>query len=109
MPFVLGMKRHPKAGRKKGSLNKLPKEVTVFCREVVESPEFQQKWRNYFKHTPLNQMDSKILMIAFAYAYGKPRERIEHTGLDSGPLRFTLSLGAPLLVNGHSEHSNGSS
>lgn len=67
------------AGRKKGVPNKSTTEVGIFCRDVLETAEFQEKWRDYFRTTPLRLMEPKLLALAFAYAYGKPRERVEST------------------------------
>lgn len=68
------------AGRKKGTQNKSTQSVGQFCRDVLETTEFQEKWRDYFRTTPLRAMEPKLLALAFAYAYGKPRERVESTG-----------------------------
>ena len=82
------------AGRKKGVPNKSTTEVGVFCRDVLETAEFQEKWRDYFRTTPLRLMEPKLLGLAFAYGYGKPRERVESTGAGGGTLapRVTFYL-----------------
>ena len=76
-------KGRPKTGgRKRGSLNKSTQDVGQFCREVLETEEFQRKWHHYFTKFPLERMEPKLLTLAFHYAYGRPRERIELTGVD---------------------------
>ena len=82
--FQEGQPRPAKAEHRAGTPNKSTQDVGQFCREVLETAEFQEKWRDYFKTTPLRVMEPKLL--AFAYAYGKPRERVELTGAESGPL-----------------------
>jgi hypothetical protein len=84
--FEKGKPRPPTAGRRTGTPNKSTQEVGQFCREVIESPAFQKQWREYFTTRPLYRMEPKLLALAFAYAYGKPRERVELTGAESGPL-----------------------
>lgn len=81
------------AGRKKGTQNKSTQSVGQFCRDVLETTEFQEKWRDYFKTTPLRVIEPKLLTMAFAYAYGKPRERFESTGMEGGkPLEVEHKL-----------------
>lgn len=72
------------AGRKKGTQNKSTQSVGQFCRDVLETAAFQEKWRAYFETTPLRVMEPRLLALAFAYAYGKPRERLESTGAEGG-------------------------
>ena len=73
-------------GRKLGSPNKSTQEVGQFFREVLEREELQCKWRQYFTKTPLERMEPKLLTLAFHYAYGRPRERIELSEADSDSL-----------------------
>jgi hypothetical protein len=84
--FQKGEPRPATAGRRAGTLNKSTQEVGQFCREVIESPAFQRQWREYFTTRPLHRMEPKLLALAFAYAYGKPRERVELTGAENAPL-----------------------
>ena len=84
--FQKGQPRPAKAGRRTGTLNKSTQEVGQFCREVIESPAFQKQWREYFTTRPLHRMEPRLLALAFAYAYGKPRERVESTGAGGGQL-----------------------
>ena len=73
-------------GRKKGTPNKSTQSVGQLCRKILETHEFRQKWREYFVKTPMNRIEPKLLVLVFAYAYGKPREHIELTGTECGPL-----------------------
>lgn len=78
-------------------------EVGQFCREVLDTQEFRRKWRDYFAKTPLHRMEPKLLAMDFAYAYGKPRERVELTGAES------CSLPNVTIYMPHNErHSRGS-
>lgn len=74
-------KGHPRyGGRKKGAINKTAQEVGAFMRDTLENPRWQDKWRQYFFETPLQKIEAKLVMIAYAYAYGKPRETISVNG-----------------------------
>ena len=84
--FEKGQPRPPNAGRRKGTPNKSTQEVGQFCREVLETQEFQRKWRHYFINTPLHRMEPKLLTLAFHYGYGKPRERTELSVVDGDTL-----------------------
>jgi hypothetical protein len=84
--FQKGLPRPAKAGRRVGTPNKTTQKVGQFCREVLETPEFRQKWREYFLKTPLHRMEPKLLTLCFSYGYGKAREHIELTGAEGGPL-----------------------
>ena len=84
--FEKGQPRSPTAGRRLGTPNKSTQEVGQFCREVLETEEFQRKWRHYFTKTPLHLMEPKLLTLAFHYAYGRPRERVELSGVEGDTL-----------------------
>ena len=91
--FKLGQ---PKiAGREKDVPNKSTTEVGIFYRDVLETAELQEKWRDYFRTTPLRLMEPKLLALAFTYAYGKPRERVESTGAGGGTLEPRVTFYLP--------------
>lgn len=93
--FKKGEPRPANAGRRAGTPNKSTQDVGQFFREVLETAEFQEKWRNYFTTMPLRVMEPKLLALAFACAYGKPRERVELTGAESGPLESQVIFYMP--------------
>jgi hypothetical protein len=84
--FQKGQPRPETAGRRAGTPNRNTQEVGRFCREVLETREFQQEWYRYFIQTPLDQIEPKLLALAFAYAYGRPRERVEAIGTEDGSM-----------------------
>ena len=90
--FQKGQPRPDKAGRRAGTPNKSTQEIGQFCREILEMPAFQEKWRAYFLDTPLDQMEPRLLALAFAYGYGRPRERVEITGEQSNEPRVLFYL-----------------
>jgi len=77
--FQKGEPRSAKAGPRAGTPSKSTQSVGQFCREFLETPEFQERWKNYTLTVPLEAMDVRLLLIAFNYA-GRPRERVELTG-----------------------------
>ena len=82
--FQKGHPRPAKAGRRAGTPNKSTQDVGQFCREVLETAAFQEKWRAYFETTPLCVMEPRLLALAFTYGYGRPHERLESTGAEGG-------------------------
>jgi len=100
--FQKGEPRPANAGRRAGTPNKSTQDVGQFCREVLETAEFQEKWRDYFTTTPLRVMEPKLLALAFAYAYGKPRERVELTGAEGDPLEPKVTIYMPF----NARHAN---
>jgi hypothetical protein len=75
--FQKGQPRPDKAGRRAGTPNKSSQEVGQFFREILETSAFQEKWRDYLLDTPLDLIEPKLLVLAFAYGYGRPRERVD--------------------------------
>ena len=81
MPFKKGQ-----GGRPKGVRNKATVAVEARCREILESPEYVK----YFNHRLMvGQLPPALESMVWAYAYGKPSERMELTGLEGGPLVIT--------------------
>ena len=78
MPFKKGQ-----GGRPKGVPNKATGEIAARCRALIEDPEYQK----YFGHRfAVGQLPPALEAMVWAYAYGKPSERMELTGLEGGPL-----------------------
>ena len=93
--FQKGMPRPAAAGRRAGTRNRSSQDIGQFCREVLETPEFRRKWQLYFEQTPLDQMDPRLLALAFTYGYGKPRERMESRGPENGQERAQVLFYLP--------------
>ena len=77
-------------GRQKGTCNKTTLEVREFARSLLETPTY--------KASLIARLEAGILSPAvesmlWHYAHGKPRETVELTGADGGPIELTtLSL-----------------
>lgn len=95
--------RQPKGvrfgGRKKGTKNKRTLEIGKACTALA--PMAMQRLQAIALQTKDLATAASACKLILAYAYGKPRERVEVTGAGDGPLRFTLSLGDTTLGNGH--------
>ena len=73
-------------GRTKGTPNRIYSEVGERCRALIEDPAYQ----DYFKHRlAVGQLPPALEAMTWAYAYGKPIERQEHSGPSGGPIPFT--------------------
>jgi|SRR6185369_2351481 len=81
-PFKPGDGR---AGRRPGSLNKATIEVKEACREIVESPAYR---RNLKLRAAKGELSPPVEVMLWAYAYGKPKEQIELSGPNGGPIRI---------------------
>lgn len=87
-------KGFPKSGgRRKGIKNKRTLEIGQAC--MAAAPEALKRLKMLMRCDDPNTARAACALV-LAYAYGKPRERVEVTGSNNGPLRFTLALGEPV-------------
>ncbi len=66
----------PRAGRPKGCLNKTTIEVKELAQSLIENPEYR---RNLMERITAGEAPQMEVLMWF-YAYGKPKERVEHSG-----------------------------
>jgi hypothetical protein len=62
-----------------------PEEITArsFCRGILSSHEYRLSIeRRIF----LNELPAAVECLLYHYAYGKPTERVEHTGKNGDPI-----------------------
>ena len=79
-------------GRTKGTPNKTSGLVAERCRQLIEDP----KYVDYFQHRLyVGQLPAALEAMTWAYAYGKPKELIELTGKDGGPLEVHDHFAVP--------------
>lgn len=72
-------------GRTKGTPNKTSGVVAERCRQLIESPEYQ----DYFAHRlKVGQLPPALEALTWHYAYGKPKEQLEVTGPHGGPIAY---------------------
>lgn len=73
-------------GRKPGTPNRSTAMVEARCRALIEDPAYQ----TYFqKRLKAGTLAPALEAMTWAYAYGKPVERQEHSGPNGGPMPFT--------------------
>jgi hypothetical protein len=74
-------------GRPKGSQNKSTGEVRDLARALVNDPEYRRNLDVRLKRGKLAPMVESML---WHYAYGKPKETVEHTGENGGPVNVVF-------------------
>jgi len=92
-PFAKGDKR---CGRPKGVPNKCTQEVRAWARAIMEDPTVQA---NMLKQAQEGRLAPGIVNELLHYAYGKPKDTIEHTGLDGA----TISQVVRVIMNAKPE------
>src|SRR5690348_11807102 len=70
------MKGKKTGGRQKGTPNKATAEVKEFARQCLEDPAYQKALKVRLKEGEAPQIEA----LLYHYAYGKPRETIQHEG-----------------------------
>ena len=88
-PGGLGGKRAG-AGRKPGARNKRTKSIEERAKSIVEDADVQ--------HTMLEQakagtLPPQLMVLLHHYSYGKPIERIEHSGNADKPVILKIRRG----------------
>jgi len=79
--------KRPGAGRKPGGKNKRTLESEAAARVIVDNPDVRALWLDQAKR---GDLPSVILQTLLYYAWGKPKERIEHSGDPDKPLVVRL-------------------
>ena len=79
------VKGDPRAGRPKGVKNKATIEIRDFARAILDSEAYQ---KSLARRVVDGTLAPGIEALIYHYAYGKPKEIVEHTGPDGGPLKF---------------------
>ena len=80
------LKRGPGPGRPKGVPNKATVEVKRICTELVEDPDYRQRFRARMVAGKLPPM---VEAMTWYYAFGKPKEQID----------LTASVRMPTIIN----------
>ena len=81
-PFVRG---DPRAGRPRGALNKVTIEAREAASQLVDDPEYRAKLLADLRE---RRLAPAIESMLWWYAKGKPKETVEHTGHDGGPIEL---------------------
>src|SRR5262245_28211282 len=79
--------QRPGAGRKHGSRNKRTLEAEQAARAIVEDPAVQALWLHQAR---AGTLAAPILQTLMFYAWGRPVERVQHSGDVDKPLVLVL-------------------
>ena len=75
-------------GRPKGARNKTTAEVRTLALSIVGEPGYLKK----LKARIASGKAQKIEELLWHYAFGKPKEQVEHRGEDGGPIKLNLRV-----------------
>jgi hypothetical protein len=81
MPFTTG-----NAGRPKGARNKTSRAAEGVCRKLVDDKDYRKAFEKRFK---AGELAPALEALVWHYAFGKPTERHEHSGVEGGPIIYT--------------------
>jgi len=99
-PFKKGAPRPPKAGRKKGSQNKVSIEIKEFLLQLTKDPTYQRN----LKARILKGRASTIELLGLHWAGGKPKETHE---VSAGTLDHLYALAASKGLGSREEPGEG--
>ncbi len=71
------MKGRKTGGRQKGTSNKVTAEARAICAAIVDDPTYR---RTLVARAKAGELPPAIEAMLWHYAYGKPKEQIEHAG-----------------------------
>jgi hypothetical protein len=83
MPFQPGQSGNP-AGKPKGATNLATREVKEWAEKFFAS----KKWRTSAESRMLKGKAPHLEGYLLALTYGKPVERVEHSGDEGGPIKL---------------------
>ena len=70
-------------GRPKGLPNKVTRDIAAFARSVLEDKEYVRKLVVRLNQGKAPAVEAKL----YEYGYGRPKETVELTGPNGGPLQ----------------------
>lgn len=78
-----GLKRGGQPGRPKGVPNKATRDIREFAQKCLEDAEYVRKLVIRLQQGKAPQIEAAL----YQYAYGKPKDVVELTGPNGGPLQ----------------------
>ena len=80
-------------GRTKGTPNKLTQSVQEFIEAVLTQPEAEQYAKEFLELRGKNTGDAvRIFMRLLEYRFGTPKQNVQLTGPDGGPVEHTIKF-----------------
>lgn len=79
-------------GGRKGRSGRKPNEWKAFCGELLADSGVREAIKKAAKD-PETRGYANLLKMLAAYAVGVPAQKVEVTGEEGGPVKFTLALG----------------
>lgn len=76
-------------GRPKGVPNKANREIKDLARKLLEDDEYQRSLAERLKDGRAQTVEA----LLYHYAYGKPKETVEHGGVDGQPIEHRVVFG----------------
>lgn len=76
-------------GRPKGSLNKSTGEIRTLARRLLEDVAYQQDLAVRLREGRAQTVEA----LLYHYAYGKPKETVEHGGVDGNAIEHRVVFG----------------
>ena len=74
MPFTKGQARSGRAGRGKGTLNKVTHEAREFARKFLDSEDYRKSLE---RRILLDELPGGVEVMLWHYAFGKPTDKVE--------------------------------
>ena len=71
------MKGRKTGGRRRGTTNKVTAEARAVCAAIVDDPAYRKK---LVARAKAGELPPAIEAMLWHYAYGKPKEQVEHAG-----------------------------
>lgn len=98
-PFVKG---DPRAGRPKGTPNKVTIEVRELARAMVENETYRSRLGRRLRS---GKLAPAVETMLWHYAYGKPKETHEVTGPDGGPVELVTRIERVIVDGKHGKNA----
>lgn len=89
-PKSLANLRRGGPGRKPGIANGATRDVQAFAESVVTDPKVRAK---VLSQARAGKLHPSILQLLYHYAFGKPKDVVEHSGPDGQPLAMRVVFG----------------
>lgn len=89
-------KGDPRAGRPKGTPNKVTIEMREIARGLINDEQYQKTFQAAWRS---RELAPAIEAMMYHYGYGKPKETHELTGADGGPIEVLTRI-ERIIVDG---------